>query len=72
MKYAEFRKKGYFIGSGAIESANKYLVQARLKQAGMKWLTQGASAMIHLREKIYEGNWQHVENYCKKANFPYK
>ena len=72
MKYAEFRKKGYFIGSGAIESANKYLVQARLKQAGMKWLTQGASAMIHLREKIYEGNWQHVENYYKKANFSYK
>ena len=72
MKYAEFREKGYFIGSGAVESANKYLVQARLKQAGMKWLTQGASAMIHLREKIYEDNWEHVENYCEKVNFSYK
>ncbi len=72
MKYAEFREKGYFIGSGCVESANKYLVQSRLKQAGMKWRIEGAGAMIYLREKIYEDNWKHVENYDKKINFSYK
>ena len=32
MKYKEFREKDYFLGSGAIESANKYVIQARLKK----------------------------------------
>jgi len=65
MRYAEFRRKGYFIGSGAIESANKYLVQARLKQAGMKWTMHGASAVIKLREKLYEGTWDSA--WCQKV-----
>jgi hypothetical protein len=58
MRYAEFRRKGYFIGSGAVESANKYLVQARLKQAGMKWTIPGAAAVIRLREMLYKDSWQ--------------
>lgn len=57
MRYERFRRKGYFIGSGAVESANKYLVQARCKQAGMKWTINGAAAVIKLREKIYEDTW---------------
>ena len=71
MQYDTFRSKGYFIGSGAVESANKYLVQARLKQAGMKWRIEGAEAMIYLRQKIYENNWEEVEN-CPKINFSHK
>ena len=60
MRYPEFRRRGFFIGSGAVESAHKYLVQARLKQAGMKWTITGATAIIKLREKIYEGTWKQV------------
>ena len=60
MRYANFRRAGYFIGSGAIESANKYLVQARLKQAGMKWTKKGAEAILMLRQKIYEKTWGNV------------
>jgi hypothetical protein len=33
MKYPEYRAKGYFAGSGAVESANKVIVQRRLRQA---------------------------------------
>jgi hypothetical protein len=57
MKYDEFRSKGYNIGSGAIESANKYIVGQRLKLSGMQWTISHANAMIHLRCKYYEGNW---------------
>ena len=60
MLYDKFRAQGYFIGSGAVESANKYLVQQRLKQAGMKWLIKGAHSILKLREKIYEGSWTTV------------
>lgn len=58
MRYPHFRSMGYFIGSGAVESAHKYLVQSRLKQAGMKWTIDGASAIIRLRVMLYDGSWE--------------
>jgi hypothetical protein len=33
--YARFQALGYPIGSGSVESANKLVVEARLKGAGM-------------------------------------
>ena len=57
MRYDEYRDKGYSIGSGAIESAHKYIVASRLKQAGMRWTLVHANAMIWLRCKYFEGAW---------------
>jgi hypothetical protein len=57
MRYNEYRKKGYFIGSGAIESANKYIVADRMKRSGMRWSLQHANALIWLRCKYYEDQW---------------
>jgi hypothetical protein len=42
MDYARFRKEGYFIGSGTIESAAKRLSELRLKAAGDRWTIDGA------------------------------
>ena len=36
-KYDEYLRLGYGIGSGAVESAHKQVVHARLRQAGMRW-----------------------------------
>ena len=66
MRYDYFRSKGYFIGSGAVESSMKYLIQSRLKQAGMKWDIDGASSIIKLQEKNYENNWEKVWDNRKK------
>lgn len=55
--YAEYEKKGYFIGSGAIESGNKIILQDRLKRAGMRWNTQTAQAMLTLKTKAESGLW---------------
>jgi hypothetical protein len=70
MRYAFFREKGYNIGSGTIESANKYLAQKRLKGAGMKWTIEGAEAILKIREKLYENSWNRI---CgnKNLNFSY-
>jgi hypothetical protein len=57
MRYDEYRNAGYYIGSGAIESANKYIVANRLKQAGMRWEIKNANAIIWLRSKYYEDEW---------------
>lgn len=49
MRYPEFRAQGLPVGSGAIESAARYLVQQRLKGAGMRWSEAGAAAVLALR-----------------------
>ena len=49
MDYAEYRKKGYWIGSGTIESACKQIATARLKIAGARWTTSGAIATAKAR-----------------------
>jgi len=57
--YAAYEQKGYFIGSGAIESGNKIILQDRLKRAGMRWNTQTAQAMLTLKTKSESGLWYH-------------
>ena len=55
--YAAYEKKGYFIGSGAIESGNKLILQDRLKRAGMRWNTETAQAMLTLKTKAESNTW---------------
>lgn len=57
MRYDYFREKGYYIGSGVIESANKYIMADRLKRTGMRWNIKNANAMIWLRSKYFEDRW---------------
>jgi len=55
--YATYLNKGYFIGSGAIESGNKIILQDRLKRAGMRWNTKTAQAMLTLKAKAESDTW---------------
>ena len=55
--YVEYIGKGYFIGSGAIESGNKTILQQRLKQAGMRWNIETAQPLLTLRSKWESGLW---------------
>lgn len=58
MNYKDYRKKGLYIGSGAIESANRYAIQDRLKKSGMKWSTRGGNAIAKLRTFYLSGQWE--------------
>jgi hypothetical protein len=49
IQYAQFRAAGYPIGSGAVESANKLVVEARLKGSGMHWARANVNPMVVLR-----------------------
>lgn len=51
INYPEYESKGYFIGSGAIESGNKVVLQKRLKQAGMRWEPETAQYILTLKSK---------------------
>ena len=49
MKYAEYREKGYAIGSGTVESACKQIATARLKISGARWTLDGVIATAKAR-----------------------
>lgn len=55
--YAELRARGYPIGSGAVESANKLVVEARLKGSGMRWERASVSPMASLRDLLCSDRW---------------
>lgn len=48
MDYPTYRARGLPVGSGAVESAARHLVQVRLKRAGMRWGEAGAQAILAL------------------------
>jgi hypothetical protein len=49
MNYPEYLKRGWQIGSGAIESACKNVINQRLNMGGMRWGEDGGNAMANLR-----------------------
>jgi len=55
--YLTYEKKGYFVGSGSIESGHKTVLQDRLKRAGMRWNTETAQAMLTLKSKKESNLW---------------
>ncbi len=57
MRYDEYLRLGYGIGSGAVESAHKQVVHARLRQAGMRWSEAGARRLLALRQLLLNGEW---------------
>lgn len=61
INYSFYEHNGWFVGSGAIESSNKTAVQQRLKQAGMRWGTNGGNYIIALRCMYESGNWNKIE-----------
>jgi hypothetical protein len=49
MRYAEWKRQGFMIGSGVVEAACKTLVAQRLKLSGMRWSAHGAQAILTMR-----------------------
>ncbi len=52
MTYRTFRRKGFFIGSGAVEGACRHIVAQRTKLSGMRWLCSGAENVLAFRSLI--------------------
>ncbi len=60
MDYPTYEANGWYIGSGAVESACKTVVGQRLKGAGMRWSERGGDAVCHVRA-LYRsevGQWE--------------
>lgn len=59
MRYADFRDRGLFVGSGVIEAGCKTIIAQRLKQSGMEWSLRGANSIIALRCTMKSGRLEH-------------
>jgi len=58
MQYPDYQRDGWPIGSGMVESANKVVVQARLKGAGMHWAPKHVNPMLALRTAVCSERWE--------------
>ncbi|MCP4539243.1 MAG: hypothetical protein GY832_19070 [Chloroflexi bacterium] len=54
MLYVE---QGFQIGSGSAESGVKQVVDARINQPDMRWNSERATAVAHVRAAILSGRW---------------
>jgi hypothetical protein len=57
MQYPHYQHEGWSIGSGMVESANKLVVEARLKGAGMPWDRTHVNPMLVLRNAVCNQHW---------------
>jgi hypothetical protein len=60
MDYPSYEANGWYIGSGAVESACKTVVNQRLKGAGMRWGESGSHEVCHVRAlyRSERSQWQ--------------
>lgn len=67
MNYPEYKKIGCgIIGSGAIESAHRTVVQKRMKQSGQRWSYKGAQHMLNLRVVRKNNDWSKIIELTKR------
>ena len=60
VNYGAARRGGYRIGSGAIESANKFIGHVRLKRSGAWWYRSFANNILKLRCAKYNGTYDRI------------
>jgi len=63
MAYDEYLALGYPIASGVIEGACRTVVNDRMERSGMRWVFQGAHAMLGLRSLSLSGVWDDFINF---------
>ena len=61
MRYDQLRRAGLPIGTGAIESVIRRVVNLRLKGPGIFWKPENAERMLYLRCRAKAGRWSEVE-----------
>jgi hypothetical protein len=69
MDYARYQQRHLLIGSGAIESAHRTVVQKRLKRSGQRWSLAGAQRVLNLRVCFMSERWELVRKQIEPFNY---
>jgi hypothetical protein len=60
LDYARFRRRGVPLGSGAIESAIRRVINLRLKGNSISWYKENAEGMLMLRCLVLSNRWDDI------------
>lgn len=61
LRYGGWRERGIPIGSGAVESSVRRVINLRMKGASVTWLEEHAEGVLHLRAFAKSGRWGELE-----------
>lgn len=74
LQYGTLRRAGWPIGSGAVESGNKQVVEERLKGPGMFWAEKHVNSMLALRDAAcsdrWEEAWSELSKRLRRGRYP--
>jgi len=68
INYGSLKKGGYHIGSGGIESSNKFISNVRLKRSGSWWYPTNANNILKLRCAKYNKTFDQLMKNRKRKN----
>jgi hypothetical protein len=60
MDYGQYQRRGLPIGSGAVESAIRRVINLRIKGPGVMWEEENAEGMVVLRAAALSGRWEEL------------
>ena len=67
LRYDCIRRRGMPIGSGAIESTIRRVINLRLKGNGIYWTEDNAEAVFQLRAAVVSGRWDEILEHTRAA-----
>lgn len=67
LDYGSYRRRGLPLGSGAVESAIRRVVNLRLKGPALMWLEENAEAALALRAAAVTGRWEETMQAVREA-----
>jgi hypothetical protein len=67
LRYDCFRCRGLPIGSGAIESTIRRVINLRLKGNSIYWTEDNAEAVFQLRAAVVSGRWEEIVEHTQAA-----
>ena len=67
LRYNCFRCRGVPMGSGAIESTIRRVINLRLKGNGIYWTEENAEAVFQLRAAVLSGRWDEILAHTREA-----
>ena len=65
--YAAWQEAGYPVGSGLIERAVAVVINWRMKRRGMRWRRPNASAIVALRVRVLNADWEVTDRHALLA-----
>jgi hypothetical protein len=67
LRYNCFRFRGVPLGSGAIESTIRRVINLRLKGNSIYWTEDNAEAVFQLRAAVVSGRWEEIIGHTREA-----